>query len=819
MRLQVLRSKTAAVAVILFFLAIHDPLPADAASHPGRVWNVVSSHQIDDRITQQIQRLALDKHATIRFLDKVPEKQTTNSPGVLIVLDPQIELKVFTQELAKESNTSQIKVTPDLAEEGYILHVNYSSAAKPSRIRIETASAGGLHLALLRLPDLLSTPAAGLEVQMVPRTQSLRLGVDGSEVAIADYPSLSMRGIVEGFYGKPWSHADRLDVLRFQGTHRMNLYVYGPKDDPYHRKLWREPYPAEQLKQIGELAQVAHENFVNFSFAISPGLSMTYSSDDDFKALTKKLEAIRSLGIANFALFLDDVPQDLVHPEDKARFHTLAEAHTQLINRLFSYLKGISPDNNLIVCPTTYTNEWGSQDYIRDLGAGVPSEIPVVWTGTEVIPRTITVEQAEQWGAYLHRKPLIWDNYPTDDGNNAILNLDPLRGREPLLFSAISGLFSNPMNQAHASFIPLQTQSDYLWNPAAYDPKVSEQHAVIAQYGPEAPRALDPILGVFAYNSNDRRLFGSLFSETWAPIDAPKVEERISGLRSMIAALDSSQRYANLFAELKPIPDMLSDQLILLRKSNDFQSLQDGKIQWNRGRDMMDVAKTAAKPVFDGDFAKWESSSPFILNSQSKIVSGKESWKGPSEFSAKIAMSWDKENLYLGVDVTDSDLIHRPSARNEDAVRLVLNTVQPTAAQFGRLPTVFDLFFSPGNFADVRPSLHCEEDMFPPRPRKYDYNREIHAVWKKTATGLSGDVVLPAAFFDRQNFTAGDQFGLSFEVRKVSTPKDSLAEDPIRIVFSSKGASPFPISPESPATLQQIKLSDSPESGGTDRDL
>jgi hyaluronoglucosaminidase len=71
----------------------------------------------------------------------------------------------------------------------------------------------------------------------------------------ADYPAFPIRGIVEGLYGPPWSYSDRLDVIRFEGRHGMNIYICGPKDNPYHRKLWREPYPADPLRQFGALVQ------------------------------------------------------------------------------------------------------------------------------------------------------------------------------------------------------------------------------------------------------------------------------------------------------------------------------------------------------------------------------------------------------------------------------------------------------------------------------------------------------------------------------------------------------------------------------------
>ena len=57
-------------------------------------------------------------------------------------------------------------------------------------------------------------------------------------------PTLEWRGIVEGAYGRPWTHAERMDVLRWMADHGFNAYVHAPKDDLYQRTQWRDPYPA-----------------------------------------------------------------------------------------------------------------------------------------------------------------------------------------------------------------------------------------------------------------------------------------------------------------------------------------------------------------------------------------------------------------------------------------------------------------------------------------------------------------------------------------------------------------------------------------------
>ena len=80
------------------------------------------------------------------------------------------------------------------------------------------------------------------------------------EVEIKDFPSVHSRGVVEGFYGTPWSHEARLRQLKFYGDNKMNTYIYGPKDDSYHSANWRTPYPEKEAKQLQELVETAKEN-------------------------------------------------------------------------------------------------------------------------------------------------------------------------------------------------------------------------------------------------------------------------------------------------------------------------------------------------------------------------------------------------------------------------------------------------------------------------------------------------------------------------------------------------------------------------------
>lgn len=65
------------------------------------------------------------------------------------------------------------------------------------------------------------------------------------------------KGIIEGFYGIPWTFEERKSMIDFLGHIGLNQYIYAPKDDPYHNKKWREAYPDEDIAKIKELADLA----------------------------------------------------------------------------------------------------------------------------------------------------------------------------------------------------------------------------------------------------------------------------------------------------------------------------------------------------------------------------------------------------------------------------------------------------------------------------------------------------------------------------------------------------------------------------------
>jgi hypothetical protein len=254
-----------------------------------------------------------------------------------------------------------------------------------------------------------------------------------------------MTGVVEGFYGTPWSWTDRVEVMQWCAARGLTDYMYAPKDDPRHRDRWREPYDDDELAGFRALVDRAG---VRIGFAISPGLAMDEGSAADRAALAEKLAPLLGLGITHIGLFLDDLPPD---PSRSARER--GEAHADLAAWLHDHL---GSDVLLSLVPTEYIGTLSSP-YLDALAQVLPPEIPIGWTGASVVNDEITADDARaRVEALGGRAPLLWDNVPVNDAVMADrLFMGPLRGRASELRELCCGYLANPMVQPRASMLPL----------------------------------------------------------------------------------------------------------------------------------------------------------------------------------------------------------------------------------------------------------------------------------------------------------------------------------------------------------------------------
>jgi hyaluronoglucosaminidase len=287
-----------------------------------------------------------------------------------------------------------------------------------------------------------------------------------------------LRGVIEGFYGPPWTHSARVDAIEFLAPRGMNAYVYAPKDDPKHRERWREPYDAAALRTFGELAESCDGAGVTFGFAISPGLDIDYSSDADRRALLDKLTTMVDAGTAWLVLAVDDIPnRPGLASEQAALVHWL-------VDRVGARTDGI----RWSLVPTEYVGTRPSP-YLAALSEELPPAVDVCWTGPTVCSPTVTVADAHAWREAIGDRPLLlWDNYPVNDAvMERELHLGPYRGRDTGLGDVLDGVLCNPMLQARASLVALATATAYLEDPAGYDEREEWARAIADVGGEHAP--------------------------------------------------------------------------------------------------------------------------------------------------------------------------------------------------------------------------------------------------------------------------------------------------------------------------------------------
>jgi hyaluronoglucosaminidase len=297
-------------------------------------------------------------------------------------------------------------------------------------------------------------------------------------------PGFALRGI-KGLW---WEGLPKYRLaLPWIAQHHMNFLMFCYSSFPASGKDWRSDYTADEQNGFRELAAQADRFGVELCLSFNPGIwskpPLTYASEDDYQVAWKKVKTIHALGIRSFALCLDDINTKL-QPADAEKFKTLETAQVYFVKRLWTDMKTLSPPpRRLIFCPSAYTSGEAREhlDYIKTI-AQLDKGIDVFWTGPVVCSPTITAKDADEFAAWVGRKPIVWDNYPVNDMFPWRPLLAPVKGRAADLASHVGGLMSNPMKQWEASKVPLATVAAYLNDPAHYEPSRALHDAIAGEY-------------------------------------------------------------------------------------------------------------------------------------------------------------------------------------------------------------------------------------------------------------------------------------------------------------------------------------------------
>ncbi|XP_029644802.1 protein O-GlcNAcase isoform X1 [Octopus sinensis] len=268
-------------------------------------------------------------------------------------------------------------------------------------------------------------------------------------------------GVVEGFYGRPWTTDQRRILFKWMSKMGLNTYLYAPKDDCKHRAMWRDLYSVEEADCLTGLIDAAHDQNVEFVYALSPGLDITYSSTKDVTALKRKLEQVATFGCTAFALLFDDIDPQLCEA-DKNIFQSIAAAQVSVTNETYQHLGQLK----FLFCPTEYCSARAmpavsNSEYLSTIGAKLLPDVDVMWTGNKVVSKKITIQTLAEVSKILQRQPVIWDNIHANDYDPRRVFLGPYDGRSPEIIPYVKGVLTNPNCEFEANFIPLHTLAQW----------------------------------------------------------------------------------------------------------------------------------------------------------------------------------------------------------------------------------------------------------------------------------------------------------------------------------------------------------------------
>lgn len=218
-------------------------------------------------------------------------------------------------------------------------------------------------------------------------------------------------------------------------------------------------------------------------------------------ALADKLAELDDLGVRRLAILFDDMRGDLPG---------LAASQAEILHWVGERTRA----PRLIVCPTYYSDDpaldrfFGQRPdrYLGDLGRALDPAIDVFWTGPEVCSLELRPGHLERVAGQLGRKPLLWDNYPVNDGPrmSPFLHLRAFTGRSAASAAHLAGHAVNPALQPVLSRLPAITLPEVYALGDDYDYRVAFERAALCVLGPDLTGPVTRRLATFQDVGLDR---------------------------------------------------------------------------------------------------------------------------------------------------------------------------------------------------------------------------------------------------------------------------------------------------------------------------
>lgn len=264
-------------------------------------------------------------------------------------------------------------------------------------------------------------------------------------------------GIIEGYFGRCWSHEDRCAVITRLGPAGYRFFHFAPKIDTFLRRDWQQPHPDAAINQLRRLSSHCRSLNVRFGVGLTPyGAHLDFNGDVK-AALKAKLAALDAIGLDDLAILFDDMRGDVAD---------LAARQAAII----AFCLDHSRATRFYACPSYYSDDpvldrvFGMRpvEYLEDFGRLTDLAIQIYWTGEEVCAAEFSPGHLRDVAGRLGRKVCLWDNYPVNDGPrmSQFLHLRSFTGRGPEIAPWVTGHAINPALQATLGCIPALTLID-----------------------------------------------------------------------------------------------------------------------------------------------------------------------------------------------------------------------------------------------------------------------------------------------------------------------------------------------------------------------
>ncbi len=273
----------------------------------------------------------------------------------------------------------------------------------------------------------------------------------GGSVAAGAAPDL---GLIEGYFGRPWTHEDRKQVLTRLRALGFSWFHYAPKADAFLRRRWREPHPPDAMAELADLSAHCRSLGMRFGLGLSPYELYREPSRTAMADFIARIRALEQIGLDELAILFDDTRGDV--PD-------LAAREAEIVHAALDATRA----RRVLMCPTYYSDDrvldvlFGERPagYLEDLGRRLDPRIGVYWTGEEICAREFSPGHLSRVADSLRRKPTLWDNYPVNDGPrmSRFLHLRAVTGRPGIIRDQVAAHAVNPALQPHLTLIPAAT--------------------------------------------------------------------------------------------------------------------------------------------------------------------------------------------------------------------------------------------------------------------------------------------------------------------------------------------------------------------------